>query len=78
MVIELANKYGELIKHLIKEVENAEFKNIEDVVAFVKWWMCCELSYLGSLYLIFFLHLPQLSMCTISFLHGKLKTETVN
>ncbi|RZC69067.1 hypothetical protein C5167_032174 [Papaver somniferum] len=36
---------GDFIKSLIKEVENATFTNIEDVVAFVKW-LDDELSYL--------------------------------
>ncbi|KAI3914891.1 hypothetical protein MKX01_018060 [Papaver californicum] len=36
---------GDFIKSLIKEVENASFTNIEDVVAFVKW-LDDELSYL--------------------------------
>ncbi|MCL7048720.1 hypothetical protein MKW94_020251 [Papaver nudicaule] len=36
---------GDFIKSLIKEVENATFSNIEDVVAFVKW-LDDELSYL--------------------------------
>lgn len=50
---------GEFIKHLIKEVENAEFTNIEDVVTFVKW-LDDELSYLVSSYLVFFfiIHSP--------------------
>ncbi|CAH8362761.1 unnamed protein product [Eruca vesicaria subsp. sativa] len=36
---------GDFIKFLIKEVENAAFSNIEDVVPFVKW-LDDELSYL--------------------------------
>lgn len=28
---------GEFVKSLIKEVTNAAYKDIEDVVAFVKW-----------------------------------------
>ncbi|OVA13278.1 hypothetical protein BVC80_289g20 [Macleaya cordata] len=36
---------GDFIRFLIKEVENAAFTNIEDVVAFVKW-LDDELSYL--------------------------------
>ncbi|KAL8229749.1 hypothetical protein R6Q57_014649 [Mikania cordata] len=36
---------GDFIKYLIKEVENASFTNIEDVVPFVKW-LDDELSYL--------------------------------
>ncbi|AQK78501.1 Tetratricopeptide repeat (TPR)-like superfamily protein [Zea mays] len=30
---------GEFVKSLIKEVTSAAYKDIEDVVAFVKWWM---------------------------------------
>lgn len=29
---------GEFVKSLIKEVTNAAYKDIEDVVAFVKWF----------------------------------------
>jgi hypothetical protein len=36
---------GEFIRFLIKEVENAAFTDIEDVVPFVKW-LDDELSYL--------------------------------
>lgn len=36
---------GDFIKFLIKEVENASFTDIEDVVPFVKW-LDDELSYL--------------------------------
>ena len=36
---------GDFIRFLIKEVENAAFTNIEDVVPFVKW-LDDELSYL--------------------------------
>ncbi|XAR59233.1 hypothetical protein NMG60_11014955 [Bertholletia excelsa] len=40
-----AETQGDFIKFLIKEVENAAFSDIEDVVAFVKW-LDDELSYL--------------------------------
>lgn len=41
---------GDFIKFLIKEVENASFTDIEDVVPFVKW-LDDELSYLVNLHL---------------------------
>lgn len=39
---------GEFIRFLIKEVENAAFTDIEDVVPFVKW-LDDELSYLVNI-----------------------------
>lgn len=44
---------GDFIRFLIKEVENAAFTDIEDVVPFVKW-LDDELSYL----VLFFLSFP--------------------
>lgn len=41
---------GDFIKFLIKEVENASFIDIEDVVPFVKW-LNDELSCLVNLHL---------------------------
>jgi hypothetical protein len=41
---------GEFIRFLIKEVENAAFTDIEDVVPFVKW-LDDELSYLVNFFL---------------------------
>lgn len=38
-------KQGDFIRFLIKEVQDAAFTNIEDVVAFVKW-LDEELSFL--------------------------------
>lgn len=38
-------KQGDFIRFLIKEVQEASFTNIEDVVAFVKW-LDEELSFL--------------------------------
>ena len=45
---------GDFIRFLIKEVENAAFTDIEDVVPFVKW-LDDELSYL--VHIPFILHL---------------------
>lgn len=39
---------GDFIRFLIREVENAAFTNIEDVVAFVKW-LDDELSFLVTI-----------------------------
>ena len=38
---------GEFVNTLIREINNAVYQNIEDVVAFVKW-LDDELSYLVS------------------------------
>jgi hypothetical protein len=45
---------GEFIRFLIKEVENAAFTDIEDVVPFVKW-LDDELSYLVHFFFYLFL-----------------------
>lgn len=42
---------GDFIRFLIKEIENAAFANIVDVVPFVKW-LDDELSYLVHFYFI--------------------------
>ena len=44
---------GDFIRFLIKEVENAAFTNIEDVVPFVKW-LDDELSFLVYIFLYVF------------------------
>lgn len=44
---------GDFIRFLIKEVENAAFTDIVDVVPFVKW-LDDELSYLVKISLIYF------------------------
>lgn len=52
---------GEFITHLIKEVENADLTDIENVVTFAKW-LDDELSYLVShtFFLVFiFPHSPR-------------------
>ena len=60
---------GEFIRFLIKEVENAAFTDIEDVVPFVKW-LDDELSYLVNFFLFIYLFVHKILFRGLKFLLG--------